>query len=130
MAVEDHSNSRGPVIRETLLGIPSVFEQLIYVASLAAEPQADGAVAQHKAVFEEWLCLNLARKQADLEAHAKRQHQPALELIRHWIQPYYHESLIPRSALAPERELFEIELEMLLPIFASRKDASSYTGRS
>jgi hypothetical protein len=125
MAVgEDNSNNHGPFIRETLLAIPSVFERLIYVASLASEPEADVAIAEHKAVFEEWLCLNLARKQADLEAHARRQHRPALELIRYWIQPRCHQSLIPASARGPERELFEIELEMLLPIFASSKDAA------
>lgn len=115
-------------IHTTLLRIHSVFERLIYIASLAnhgagddaGEEPADSTLGQmlgkeHQAVLENWLCLKLRDKIADLDAFAADQGRSAIEILRHWIQPRCHQRLIPAAALRL-RGLFELELEILLPI--------------
>jgi len=103
-------------LSSTLRGIPSVFERLIKVASLAnIEPEGDQEAvhAEHLAVFGSWLVLSLRDKHADLEVSAADQGRSAAGMMRHWIQPSHYQDLIPRSALAIERELFIMELEVL-----------------
>lgn len=111
----------GSELHATLLGIPSVFERLIYVASLA-NGVSDGVESQqavraeHQAVFEDWLALNLRDKQADLEVCAADLGHSASGLMRHWIQLRQQRHLLPSSALAPQRELFMMELEVLFVV--------------
>lgn len=102
----------------TLLGIPSVFERLIYVASLALDGSdgngRQGALrAEHQAVFENWLGLSLQEKQADLEVCGAGQGHSLPGMMRHWIEPHHHQCLIPESAPSVQRELFIMELEVL-----------------
>ena len=108
----------GSDLTSTLLGIPSVFERLIYVASLAnidSGGDRDHQVvrAEHQAVFEDWLALSLRDKHVDLEVCAADQGHTTSGMMRHWIQPSNYQDLIPLSALAPQRELFIMELEVL-----------------
>jgi hypothetical protein len=99
----------------------SVFERLICLAVLANEPSDDeegkqAVRAEHRAVFEDWLGRSLQEKQADLEACAADQERSASGIMREWVQPHHHRPLIPASAPAPQRELFELELEVLYMI--------------
>ena len=108
-------------LSSTLPGIPSVFERLIYIASLAntdteVDRDQEAVRAEHQAVFEDWLAMSLGHKHADLEVCAASQGRSATSMMRHWIQPSHYEDLIPLSAVAPQRELFVIELEVLFLI--------------
>jgi hypothetical protein len=109
----------------------SVFEQLKCIAALheqSGEPTDDPRRplrTEHQTVFEHWLSLKLAAKIADLEACAANEGVSALEIVRHWIQPRCHCGLIPDVALPPQRELFELEFEILLPIVAANSDLAA-----
>ena len=108
-------------IQAALLEIPSVFERLIHIVSLANSETAGAAVRPvlamlHSKVFAEWLRLSLEEKLGDLKTCARRQRREPHELVLRWLRPRQYETLIPAGALAPERELFRVDLETLLPI--------------
>jgi hypothetical protein len=114
--------------RTTLIGMRSVFERLVYIASLANVGRLPRT--EHAAVFEEWLRLGLEQKREDLETYAHRRGLPPHELVREWLQRHSYEALIPCGALRPERELFEMDLEVLLPILAQRQADLKFTNRA
>jgi len=122
----------GGEVHTTLVGMHSVFERLIYIRTLVnhgagrdpgeepAERKARHMLGkEHLAVFERWLCLGLGDKMADLEACAEDHGGTIREVMRYWILPHCHPNLIPVAALGPQRELFELEFEILLPIMAA-----------
>jgi len=113
-------------------GTPSVFERLICLGSLvkhgagvgrAAEPAESKPLQmlrnEHQTVFEHWLRLQLRNKMADLEACGESQGRTANEVMRDWIQPRWNLNLIPAAAARPQRELFQLGLEILWPIMAA-----------
>jgi hypothetical protein len=105
-------------VATTMLGVPSMFEGLLQTAFLAG-CEADGsanrqaALREHQAVFEDWLALPLRDKQADLLAGAANLGRSAHSIMLRWIQPRHYQELIPAGALAPQRELFAMEMEIL-----------------
>ncbi len=116
----------------------SVFERLIYVGTLinqlaglyGGEGPDGGTLRQtlrreHRVAFERWLCLNLEDKMSDLEAYANDHGGTVLDVLRCWILPHCNPNLIPPGAAAPQRELFELDFEVLLPIMAAKSDAAS-----
>jgi hypothetical protein len=112
-------------IHSVLLAIPSVFERLVYIASLADRNdmgEEAGARSrrvlrtEHSAVFDEWLCLSMEQKVEDVKTYAGGQRRPSHELMRLWLQPHCYEILIPPGSLSPARELFREDLEILLQI--------------
>jgi hypothetical protein len=106
---------------------PSVFQRLISLGSFDEKGSRDGdgeadgirtrhmLRMEHQVVFEQWLWLNLGDKLADLEACAETQDRTAIDIVRHGVQPRFHKNLIPETALGPQRELFDIEMEILWP---------------
>jgi len=107
-----------------LRGIPSVFERLIFIISLANRPDncetggGELVRAEHTAIFETWLSLSLEQKLEDLSTCAHWKQWTPHDLARQYLQPPCYKKLIPAGALLPERELFEMELETLLPLLA------------
>lgn len=131
MFTSGRANSGRCVGRAPRAGTGSVFEQLICVAALQghngdpADDPRQPLRTEHQTVFEHWLSLKLAAKLADLEACAANDGSSALEIVRHWIQPRRHRGLIPNAALQAQRELFELEFEILLPIVAANSDLAA-----
>jgi hypothetical protein len=114
-------------IHSALLEIPSVFERLIYIVSLANRKAVGETAsarvrrvlaAEHMSVFEKWLGLSLEQKLEDLKTCAQRQRRLPHELVLRWLRPRRYETLMPPGALPAERELFRMDLETLLPILA------------
>lgn len=112
-------------IHSALFKIPSVFERLICVVSLAHRNNSGETpsarvrqvlATEHAAAFEQWLRLSLEQKLDDLKSCAQRQPRPPHELVSQWLRPGCYETLIPPGALPPERELFKMDLETLLQI--------------
>jgi hypothetical protein len=118
--------------------MPSVFQRLVYVVSFncletrrrlgddcpgqfpewvdGGENARAAIVRQHQLVFEDWLCLSLEQKLADLEEWASRLGRPRADMARDWLQPRPLACLLPPGVMAPERDLFRYDLELLLPI--------------
>ncbi len=121
--------------------LPSVFERLIYVVLLfkqapgASGEGPDGAKSkqivqqEHRAAFEHWLALKLRDKVEDLELCAERHARSPLDVLREWIPPQSHRMLIPSMATQPQRSLFELEFEILLPIVAANMRQSEPLSR-
>jgi hypothetical protein len=118
-------------------GVASVFKELICIAALAnqggedvpGEESANGTArpmlrTEHHAVFERWLYLKLRDKMADLDACAADQGRSPIEIVRYWIQPRCQQRLIPPDALRSQRDLLDLEFEILLPIVAANSDTS------
>lgn len=57
-------------------------------------------------------------KLADLETCASLWGKPVVDAARDWLEPQMRDRLIPQVTLAPEVELFQSDLELLLPIMA------------
>jgi hypothetical protein len=126
------------MLQTTPVGLFSVFEQLIRIASLVNQGGQDdpgeGSADRrprlllrtaHHAVFERWLYLKFRDKIADLDACAADQGRSSLEIVRYWIQPRRQQRLIPPGALRSQRDLFDLEFEILLPIVAANSDTES-----
>jgi hypothetical protein len=123
-------------LREALLGLPSQFECLIFIASLQnrdardnfcdshrlnCEPESADILlcGKHHEVFEEWLLLTLEDKLSDLEAYALGRRIPVTNIARQWLLPGRRDCLIPRGAMTPEKQLFDSDAETLMILSAN-----------
>jgi len=108
--------------RRTLLGIPTLFGRLVYLASLRdpssgiyrhealeallGEDECDRALSRrHRRLFSDWLAHSVEEQRADLEEYlrASGAHQDLRQFHR----------LIPSAARDVERQLFLADLETL-----------------
>jgi hypothetical protein len=119
---------------------PSVFGQLVYIASLRDKngsyqhpavcrefggEAADHALRQqHKVTFQAWLALPLEQQCAELEAylHAIGGEDRALH---GWSGLAVTEDLIPEAAEAHESQLFQSDLQILLPMLIGDLQAAA-----
>lgn len=76
---------------------------------------------EHHAIFEDWLCMSLERKLADLEEYSSRQDRSLVEVALGWFDPISAQRLIPRGAQAPEIRLFQNDVELLLRIIVPKR---------
>ena len=122
-----------------LLKTPSVFGRLAELASLQNPEKRrqfchqfvvlgyglasieKAVLREHRAIFADWLSLSLEQKLADLEECASLWGQPVADVASDWFAPQKRQSLIPFGALTREVELFESDLELLLPIVLAQK---------
>ncbi|MGO9096041.1 MAG: helix-turn-helix transcriptional regulator [Bryobacteraceae bacterium] len=128
--------------QEAILRIGSLIGRLAYTSSLCdpsvdccgavAEPtsasgkaprtdEVDGALRSlHERVFLDWLRCGLAEQWADLEFHLR---DIACDPLQ-WIRAESYRSLIPRTALEPERLLFLCDFDALSALICCRHGAA------
>ena len=119
-----------------LHGLPHRFERLVFVAALQNPETRDQLCGlpldhdwekvslilcrEHREIFEEWLGLYLEDKMADLEAYASGRGESVANIAQRWLSPDQRDYLVPSVALPPEKRLFQIDVETLLMILASK----------
>jgi hypothetical protein len=69
---------------------------------------------EHAAVFEEWLCLTMRQRMAELATYASSQSTPPPTLLRKWIDEKSYIGLIPSDAMPVQRQHFLLEMETAL----------------
>lgn len=126
-------SARSDVWIRTLTQIPSLFGRLIYLSSLRdvntdhyqhhglammwGEEQAHRALRDsHEQTFAEWLTYSLEEQKADLDLYLSALDTPKRTLLQTWQRLAPYKNLIPTSALAPERNLYLLDLELLLEL--------------
>lgn len=105
---------------------PSVFGRLVSVALRSAEPgtlqdgSADSISAvgsaqreAHRAAFDQWLSLALARQLADLEVYASWSGSDVKAVLGQWLNSERLRKLMPQDVSEAERSLFLGDLEIL-----------------
>jgi hypothetical protein len=130
----------------TLAQIRSVFGRLVYVASLRdqnsgqyqhfgfsqrfTEREVDKTIGRsHKNVFRDWLCLSLEQQRTDLENYFVALEKDRNVILANWRDWPPYMSWIPPQSRPPDRELFRMNLEIVLELI--RQDSGdAATGRS
>jgi hypothetical protein len=114
---------------------PPLFEQLVELAGkldpqpgLCAKPEADTAAeveyslrGQYLKVFQGWLCLTLEEQMSDLSRYLVASGQNRVEVARRWLNDRSYLRLIPPRALQLQKELFMMDLEVVLEIQSSTR---------
>ena len=126
------SNCRA-LLCPALAVISTTFGQLAFLAGLrdassgvywhpAAADIYDHAIVdevlrrQHVDTFEVWLSRNLEEQADDLAAYLREHVENRPEALRRWRQQFSYMRLAPDAALAPQRELFRSDMELVLNI--------------
>src|SRR5437764_8380760 len=121
--------SAADAVRQSLPPSGSLFEKLLDIASARdsqnnryADPvlalefggiEIDAAFRQqHRKAFAAWLALTLEQQHAELLNYLEDRQKPQA-LLQHWMQPQSYERLIPRDAMALERNLFVSDFEIV-----------------
>jgi hypothetical protein len=125
------------LVRSLLSTKSSLLERLIFVTSLR-DPnnkeripalKLNGAEcdrvlgAEHRAIFDAWLCLSLQQQALELDRHVSNQEPPRRAVLGEWTQQKSYQRLIPPDAMQPERELFVTDMETILRILMSQDRA-------
>jgi hypothetical protein len=127
--------------RNTLNQIPSTFGRLVYLTSLRdqntgryehhglaqmfGEGETDAALRDsHEETFSEWLCLNMEQQKAHLDLYLSSFQSDRRTILATWIRLAPYRSLVPASALDPERRLYLGDLEALLELLKVEYDVS------
>ena len=127
-------------VRSTLHILPSRFERLVYIASLQ-DPESRGQLShllppdfdrqevdlalrrEHHKAFEDWLGLALEDKLVDLKAYASGRGETVADVAYQRLRPDGRGGLVPRTALSPEKQFFDSDLEILLMILDPKNDS-------
>ena len=125
-------------VRAAMHGSPHKFGRLVFVVVLQNPETRDhlsrllpldhdcdkvalALCRQHHEIFEDWLCLGLEDKLADLEAYASGLGEAVGSVANQWLSLDQRDYLVPRDALPPEKRLFQSDAEALLIILASKQ---------
>jgi len=73
---------------------------------------------QHRRLFAAWLVLTLRQQHDKLREYLGDCGQDPRMLIKKWAKTHWYDRLVPAGAMAPERELFISDFEILLAILA------------
>lgn len=124
----------------TLTQIPSLFGRLVYLSALRdvntdqyqhhglatvfSKDEAHDALREsHERTFAEWLTFTLEEQKADLDLYLSALDTPKRTLLKTWQRLAPYKNLIPTSALPPERNLYLLDLEMLLELLRNEYGA-------
>lgn len=122
--------------RNTLSRIPTVYGRLVYLASLRnndtgryehaglelvyGERESDRALRDgHAQTFAEWLCYDLERQKADLDAYLAGLPDSKAQVLANWVRLQPYRNLAPATAAAPSILLFLGDFEALLSLLRS-----------
>jgi hypothetical protein len=136
----DSENACAELVRSVLSTISSLLERLIFVTSLRDPKTGDYKErvlalkcnraecdhvfgAEHRAIFEAWLCLNLQQQALELDRHVSNQEAPRHAVLGEWTQQKSYQRLIPPDAMQAERNLFVTDMETILHILMSQDRA-------
>jgi len=117
--------------RHTLSQISTTFGRLVFLSTLrdpntgvyahygfaqrVGEEAAGAALLQsHCRCFSEWLGFSLEEQKADLDLYLSGIDSDKRTILYTWIRTKPYRNLIPASAMAVERELYNSDLEALL----------------
>jgi hypothetical protein len=133
------------LVRSVLSPISSLLERLIFITSLR-DPKTGGYKewipalksytaevdrvlgAEHRNIFEDWLCLNLEQQTLELDRHVSNQETPPRAVLGEWTRQKSYQRLIPPDATQTQRELFIRDMATILRILASRDPAQYGSG--
>jgi hypothetical protein len=138
----DFNNACTACVRSTVSAIPSILERLIFLASLrepdtgeyhdqvlearfagllCAKAELDRALRhEHRAVFEDWLCLDIRHQTEEMERYASNRDIPPPTFLRTWIDEKSYERLVPSGAMPPQRQLFLSDMEAAVAALSTR----------
>jgi len=121
------------LVKHTLSRIPTVFGQIMYLASLmdansgvyrhhglsitfGRQESARALAESHTRVFLQWLEMPLAEKHPDLNAYLETLEDGRVAVIGHWRRTKAYLGSVPSSATPAEKALFSKDLELLLEL--------------
>jgi hypothetical protein len=133
----DSEKACADLVRSALSTISSPLERLIFVTSLRdpktgdyrervlalkfGRAEVDHVLsAEHRAIFEAWLCLNLQQQTLELEHHVSNQEAPPPAVLDEWTHQKSYQQLTPPGAMQAQRELFVTDMETILNILGRK----------
>lgn len=119
--------------RRTLVGIPTTFGRLAYLASLRdqntgvyqhhglaqlyGEEEATGTLRQsHERVFREWLCFGLEHQKTEVAEYLGALDGPPRLVLDTWVRLCPYRNFVPAAATSEERRLYLADLETVLEL--------------
>ena len=136
----DSQNVCAEFVRSALATISSLFERLIFVASLKdpitgdfkerilalkfGRAEVDRVLSvEHRAIFEDWLCLNLEQQALELDRHVSNQEAPPGAALGEWTNETSYQPLIPPGVMQAQRDLFVRDMETIVHSLVSQEQA-------
>lgn len=130
--------------RRTLAQIPSLLSRLIYLASLRdfntgkyqhfgfAQQVGDRASERtirrsHTNAFDDWLCLSLPEQREQLDRHLDAAEGDREQILAHWKESPPYLSWVPSQALPAQKDLFRVDLEIVIDLVTRENSAASPT---
>ncbi len=127
--------------RRTLQQVPSMYGQLVYLASLRnhntnryehhglaarfGEEQADRVLrSNHEAVFQDWLSLSVREKKNDLDTYLSSIDDNKRLVVETWLRIMTFRNLLPGVARGVEADLFVADFRVLLQLLRSEYGAA------
>ena len=128
--------------RRTLGKIETLLGRLAYLASLrnvntgtyehfglaerVGAHEVDRLIRRsHLEVFQQWLCFNLERQKAELEAYFSDLEGDGREILSNWLVLGPYAAWVPAESRDVERKLFYTDLEIILELIRNESGVAS-----
>ena len=121
MMADDNNTDSGNACGERLIFVTSLKDPITgdfkerLLALKFGRAEVDHVLGvEHKAVFEDWLCLNLEQQTLELDLHVSNQEAPPGEVLAEWMHEKLYQRLIPPGVMPAQRDLFMRDMETIL----------------